>query len=552
MNTLSRKTTTGAAVVALGVSALALGLGAAPAQAHGNAPLVQGATFTSQDPLAGVAAVGTKVVFAAEGVLGGTEPWVTDGTAAGTFQLKDVFAGPNPSSPEGFTTVGNKVYFSAFTTGTGRELYVTDGTQAGTKLVEDIRAGGSSNPEQLTAAGGQLLFTADDGDHGVELWRSAGTAATTSMVEDLSAGGIDTEVTDIVGTTGNRAMLAAGVSGNNVELYKTDGVNDVSLVKDINDGFGSNPAQLTHLANGLVVFVANDGIKGTELWRSNGTEAGTVIAKDFNPQDSAIQNITKVGTRAFMSVEAGNTGFELYVTNGSATTPVKDIFPGPGDSSPKQIVDAAGQAYFVADHPTSGQELWTSNGTAAGTRLVKDIAPGNADSSIAGLSAVGRHVAFGAVNNLGAEPWISNGYGAGTLPVKDVQPGPQGSSTRALVGFGGKALYRGLVQTKPTLFSLDVKRYFTVSAGKPTTKVVGGGKVKVGKKLRANPGAWEAGTKLTYKWLRNGKPIAGANGKTYKLKSKDKGKKIKVRVTGSLAGHEGAVRYSAPKKVKKA
>jgi bacillolysin len=72
------------------------------------------------------------------------------------------------------------------------------------------------------------------------------------------------------------------------------------------------------------------------------------------------------------------------------------------------------------------------------------------------------------------------------------------------------------------------------------------GKTRVGKKLTAHEGSWApAGVAFAYQWLRNGTPVSGATGTTYKLKNGDKGKKISVRVTGSKAGHNPATLTSA-------
>jgi ELWxxDGT repeat protein len=55
----------------------------------------------------------------------------------------------------------------------GYELWKSDGTAAGTVLVKDIYPGGDSSwPSSLTEAGGHVFFTADDGVHGDELWTS--------------------------------------------------------------------------------------------------------------------------------------------------------------------------------------------------------------------------------------------------------------------------------------------------------------------------------------------------------------------------------------------
>src|SRR6516165_8365083 len=60
------------------------------------------------------------------------------------------------------------------------------------------------------------------------------------------------------------------------------------LLKDINPGSASSIVPASGLGtfvevNGVAYFGANDGIHGRELWKSNGTAAGTVLVKDINP-----------------------------------------------------------------------------------------------------------------------------------------------------------------------------------------------------------------------------------------------------------------------------
>ena len=55
------------------------------------------------------------------------------------------------------------------------------------------------------------------------------------------------------------------------------------MVKDINPSVDTfAPDWLTNVG-GTLFFSANDGTHGDELWKSDGTEAGTVMVKDINP-----------------------------------------------------------------------------------------------------------------------------------------------------------------------------------------------------------------------------------------------------------------------------
>jgi ELWxxDGT repeat protein len=103
-------------------------------------------------------------------------------------------------------------------------------------------------------------------------------------------------------------------------------------VADLRPGpVGSAPAQLTNVG-GTLFFTADDGVNGRELWKSDGTAAGTV--------------------------------------------PVADIAPGPGSSDPTQLTAMGDVLFFAADDGVNGRELWRSDGTAAGTGLVADLVPG--------------------------------------------------------------------------------------------------------------------------------------------------------------------------------
>ncbi|GCA72918.1 hypothetical protein MiYa_04473 [Microcystis aeruginosa NIES-2519] len=88
------------------------------------------------------------------------------------------------------------------------------------------------------------------------------------------------------------------------------------LVKDILPGaYSSGPGRLTALSNTLF-FSANDGVKGTELWRSDGTAAGTVLVGDIAPpgfSGSSPRYLTAVGSTLFFTAnESLAYGTELW------------------------------------------------------------------------------------------------------------------------------------------------------------------------------------------------------------------------------------------------
>src|SRR5262249_36522080 len=81
--------------------------------------------------------------------------------------IATIASGSTNSTPVSYAGLGDFVYFAA-PGSPGDELWRTDGTAAGTTNVADIYPGGSfspngSSPRNLTAVGSTLFFTANDG-----------------------------------------------------------------------------------------------------------------------------------------------------------------------------------------------------------------------------------------------------------------------------------------------------------------------------------------------------------------------------------------------------
>ena len=189
--------------------------------------------------------------------------------------------------------------------------------------------------------------------------------------------------------------------------------------------------------DGTLYFVANGASTGGgQLWKSDGTEPGTVSIKNdfvFLPLllSNAIfgfptnPNLRHVFTNAdgalYFSAwdTTANDGFELWKSDGTeaGTHMVKDIRPGPASAMPLMLTDVDGTLYFAVDDGSFNfRELWKSDGTEAGTVLVKDFGPGFSGGTLNYLTNVSGTLFFTANDGVnGQELWKSDGTEAGTV-----------------------------------------------------------------------------------------------------------------------------------------
>jgi ELWxxDGT repeat protein len=348
----------------------------------------------------------------------------------------DINKGKGDSDPSNFTLFKESVYFQASTVEHGSELWVTDGTKEGTRMIKDIVPGAQgSSPKDFYVLEGiedTLFFRTQDN----EWWRSDGTTSGTSQVND-----------DQLMNFLNYHKLGKYFT-KEWSLYARDENGNESLVT--NRLSGGNSFEFKG-----ETFFAGTSSTGTELWKTNGDDSSTVIAKEIYE-----------GT---------------YYDNWSDE-------PYQGSGSPSNFFVHGDSIYFSARNRTNGIELWKSDGTTDGTVLLKDIdkRSGNWDfSSSFGKDSyprnfllIGDQVHFLADDANGTSLWKTDGTSEGTVISNIGIPWTHSAnrSTDTVIewqisSLDHKLLFSGKSPYGNELHVLDLRDYTVMPESLPTRTV---------------------------------------------------------------------------------
>lgn len=446
------------------VSILALALGASPAWGQGpylvrdiettGAPYYPPCILSSCGPPAPVfgavlsqfTPLGDLLVFSANDRVHGFEPWVSDGTEAGTLMLGDLAPGEPSSEPSLVGAVGGRVLFWTNTpdgrSAAGRVAWVTDGTPAGTVPLAMPCGDGCDDRHGDASAtfAGELFFQAWDGQKShIVLYRTDGTAAGTHEVLDFLCPG---------GAT--FCLFSAGgmVVWEDSLLFVEGFAGDVSKIWRLASPEGTPQeivipcaitSQLVPVGSEFLFFgsCVGQNAVGSHLFASDGTPGGTRFVRlaGSGPPPAGTPyrypgSLTRIGAVAYFVVDVREGGgrYELWRTDGTpaGTTRVADF-----ETYPYLLGLGSRPLILGRGRPDGRSGLWTVN-DGGGLELLLERPEGSLQS----LSVAGDRAFFAATDPAsGSEPWITDGTPAGTYLLGDVAPGPASSNP---AGGGGE------------------------------------------------------------------------------------------------------------------
>ncbi|NJN18142.1 MAG: hypothetical protein HC822_18685 [Oscillochloris sp.] len=204
---------------------------------------------------------------------------------------------------------------------------------------------------------------------------------------------------------------------------------------------GSVPENLYRVGN-LLYFTASDGINGRQLWRTDGSVAGTFRLTDSQNEFNSIRFADRSGILFVLLQLSAFTGSHLYRSDGTAvgTYPITllDTNTLPQLSS----IATNNQGVFLSENSATESKLWFSDGTANSARLLITLPRTPNRGYLRELVAIDSGALFSYQGENQEELWFSDGTAAGTRMIRSFTvdtTAPTGSLVQIFNLSGGKS-----------------------------------------------------------------------------------------------------------------
>jgi ELWxxDGT repeat protein len=231
-------------------------------------------------------------------------------------------------------------------------------------------------------------------------------------------------------------------------LWRSDGT-EAGTVRLTPDGIEVCGGDLA-AAGGKVYLALGDQAHGCEIWSSDGTAAGTVLVKDLQPgfSGSDPEGLTAFHGRIYFKLR-GFSGAKLWRTDGTAagTVAVTDSHLDPEFNAYGALLPLGDRLYFLANQGESDTDLWSSDGTGAGTNPAVSLTFPEGAIGEPTLAAAGNRLLISGRLGSGS-PLIllaSDGTTAGTKRLAEAEL----SSPPKLAAFGGRFYFQAGQFTSP-------------------------------------------------------------------------------------------------------
>jgi ELWxxDGT repeat protein len=210
---------------------------------------------------------------------------------------------------------------------------------------------------------GGKIYLSGGGSHGEELW-VAEEGQAPRLVADIAREEGASNPANFVPYQGGLAFTAADGITFRTEVWRSDGSSAGTFP------LTSTPSFAPFFPNGLTVagsslFFLSPALQsaGQDLWRSDGTAAGTA---SLVTDRLLVLPTALAGSLYFFSADIDTPRYELWKSNGTQAG-TRLVATLPFQMLPAEIQAVGGELYFLVSHSSGAQELWRSDGTLAGT-----------------------------------------------------------------------------------------------------------------------------------------------------------------------------------------